>query len=342
MLNKLYANAPVREINQNDKIVIFSDTHIGSGGSKDDFAFNSDFFLDLLKHYYSRDFFFILNGDIEELHKFPLRRILSFRREIYEMFDKFVQRGSMVRLIGNHDYNLYREKEFSARFPFLEACKLNFSGKTIFIFHGHQAGLFFKFMQPISAFVVRYISAPLGLKNYSVAFNSQKRYLLEKKVYEFAREKKILAVIGHTHRPLFESLSKIDSLKFRIEQNCRAHPGATPGQRKKLEEKILKDKKEIQKLIEDKETGSGHLYSRDTVVPCVFNSGCCIDRNGMTAIEIGGGNIELVYWFDRRRTQKYFDFGDYPPVQLGNSDYWRVTLKKEPLDYVFTRVKLLS
>ncbi|MCK4764374.1 MAG: metallophosphoesterase family protein [Candidatus Aminicenantes bacterium] len=342
MLENLYNSAPARKITRKDRIVIFSDTHMGDGGKKDDFVHNGDFFLDLLKHYYSRDFVLILNGDIEELHKFSLPRILSRRQGIYDMFDKFCRRRSMVRIVGNHDYNLYREKEFRLRFPIVEAAKLDFSGNILFIFHGHQAGFIPKFMQPISAFVVRYISYPLGLKNYSVAYNSKKRYRLEEKVYAFAGKKNILAVIGHTHRPLFESLSTIDSIKFRIEKNCRAYPAAAPAQQQELEEKIRKDKQELRKLIDGKETGSGPLYSRDTLVPCVFNSGCCIDRNGLNAIEICDGNIELVYWFDKRRTEKYFNFGDHTPEQLGNSDYWRVTLKKEPLDYVFTRVRLLS
>jgi hypothetical protein len=34
--------------------------------------------------------------------------------------------------------------------------------------------------------------------------------------------------------------------------------------------------------------------------------------------------------------------GEESPKQLGKSDYWRVPLKKESLDYVFTRIKLLS
>jgi hypothetical protein len=191
---------------------------------------------------------------------------------------------------------------------------------------------------------VRYIAHPLGIKNYSVAFNSRKRYYFEKRVYEFAREKKILALIGHTHRPLFESLSRIDSLKFNIERYCRRYPGVRAGERAVMAKQIEKNKKELEKLLQagGNKKYEANLYARIPMVPCMFNSGCCIDKNGFTAIEICDGNIELVYWFDKKRSIKYFDFGEEAPIRLGKSDYWRVSLKKEPLDYVFTRIRLLS
>jgi hypothetical protein len=47
-------------------------------------------------------------------------------------------------------------------------------------------------------------------------------------VYGFSSRRKIVSIIGHIHRPLFESLSKIDTLKYRIEQLCRHYPLASP------------------------------------------------------------------------------------------------------------------
>ena len=153
-----------------------------------------------------------------------------------------------------------------------------------------------------------------------------------------------MALIGHTHRPLFESLSKIDSLKFNIERYCREYPLVKSAEKKSMAKQIERYKTELEKLLQ--EGGSKkceqNLYARIPMVPCMFNSGCCIDENGFTGIEICDGNIELVYWFDKNRSTKYFDFGEEAPVRLGKTDYWRVSLKKEPLDYVFTRVRLLS
>lgn len=344
-LNNLFERTPARDISEKDKIVVFSDLHLGNGKINDDFLENGDFFLHVLKHYYdSREFHLVLNGDIEELHKFSLNDILSKWGIFYGMLDKFQQRQGLIKLEGNHDYNIYREKDFVQKYPVARACNLNYKGNIIFIFHGHQAGWFFRFIQSVIAFIVRYIAHPLGIKNYSVAFNSRKRYFFEKRVYDFARRKKILALIGHTHRPLFESLSKIDSLKFNIERYCREYPMVKSAKRKSIAKQIEKNKIELEKLLQERgnKKYEENLYARIPMVPCLFNSGCGIDQNGFTAIEICEGNIELVYWFDKKRTTKYFDFGEENPIRLGKTDYWRVSLKKEPLDYVFTRVKLLS
>lgn len=344
-LNDLYNKTQIRDLAKENKIVIFSDLHLGNGKSCDDFARNGDFFLYLLKNYYSpRGFHLMLNGDVEELYKFSLKQIRSKWRNIYKALEEFQQQQNLTKLVGNHDYNLYRKRKFLSRFPIMEACKFRYKDNIIFVFHGHQADYFFRFMQSIIVFLIRFVAHPLRIKNYSVAFNSRKRYLVEKRVYDFARSKKILAVIGHTHRPLFESLSKIDSLKFDIEQFCREYPSAQPARQKELEKLIGKYKTELQNLLHKRKRKQyeENIYARIPMAPCMFNSGCCIGENGVTAIEICDGNIELIFWFDKKRTKKYFDFGESKPVQLGNSDYWRVSLEKKTLDDVMTRVRLLS
>lgn len=356
-LNNLYKETPVKDISPGDKIVIFSDLHLGNGGRMDDFAHNGNFFLYILKNYYSpKNYRLILNGDIEELHRFSLKGIFSRWQELYRILEGFHRRDSLFRLLGNHDYRLHAKRHSHAKrnshhhfllnIPLLDALKLRWKGNDILIFHGHQAGRFNGYLHAVITFFVRYFANPLGIGNYSVAFDSQKKYKVEKRVYDFAKERKILALIGHTHRPLFESLSRIDTLKFRIEKMCRKYPLFGLQEQQELEKKIKRFKEELQSLIR-KETSEENiyihtLYGEDPMVPCIFNSGCGIGRNGMTAIEIKKGEIRLVYWFDSTRTGKYFNLNGYRPNQLKTSDYYRVILKKESLDYVFSRVKLLS
>lgn len=343
-LKQLYEGSPVIDITPDDRIVIFSDMHLGNGKYRDDFAHNGDLFLYLLEHhYYPEKYHLMLNGDIEELYKFPMKRILSRWQGIYRMFEKFWQRKALTKLLGNHDYKL-PGKHFPFPVPIIGGCKLKYRSDHLFICHGHHAGRLFRFLEPLANLLIRYIASPLGIKNYSVAFNSRKKYKLEKRIYNFAVQEKILALIGHTHRPLFESLSKVDSLKFEIENLCRHYPKAKPGEKPGLEKRIKKYKEELQALLHARKNkwDSGSLYAEEPVVPCVFNSGCCIGKNGVTAIEISGGNIELVYWFHQKRTRKYFNLNGYDPRQLKDSDYFRVTLKKESLEYIFSRVKLLT
>jgi hypothetical protein len=78
------------------------------------------------------------------------------------------------------------------------------------------------------------------------------------------------------------------------------------------------------------------------LVPCLFNSGCCIGKRGITAIELRDGEIALVHWFDKNLSQKHFDLVDEAPQQLDGSDYYRVVLNQDSLDYIFTRIRLLA
>lgn len=344
-LNQLYDETPVLEISDKDKLVVFSDLHVGNKSGNDDFARNSEFFQRILENYYDpRGYHLVLNGDIEELFRFSLKQIIYRSRSFYKLLEKFHRRGALTKLVGNHDYQLLGSKRFLFDIPVHEAVKLKWKNDHMLLFHGHQAGRFNKFFNSIATFFVRYFANPLGIGNYSVAFDSRKKFKLEKRVYDFAKDKKIIAMIGHTHRPLFESLSRVDNLKFQVERLCRVYPYANARKQKELETKIKRYKKEMQQLIR-KETGkenNNSLYDLDPVVPCIFNSGCGIGKNGITAIEISNGSLRLVYWFDQQRTEKYFNFNGYKPKPLRDSSYWRVPLKKETLDYVFSRIKLLA
>ena len=86
---------------------------------------------------------------------------------------------------------------------------------------------------------LKFVAVPLRIKNYSVAHNKTKKSHVEKMAYDFARSKHIVSIIGHTHRPLFESFSKLDSLKFRIESKLREYQTASPKRKAELEKLIL-------------------------------------------------------------------------------------------------------
>jgi predicted phosphodiesterase len=93
-------------------------------------------------------------------------------------------------------------------------------GDKIFIVHGHQ-------VQPlcdhwlgrgISRFLVRNIWKLLqnvfGFKDpTSPAKNFKTRNKVDKKILNWAKEKNLLVIAGHTHRPMFYSLSKEDRIQ---------------------------------------------------------------------------------------------------------------------------------
>jgi hypothetical protein len=74
----------------------------------------------------------------------------------------------------------------------------------------------------------------------------------------------------------------------------------------------------------------------------MFNSGCVLGKRGITALEIDSGHLSLVHWFDENRGQKYLRYGNYSTSRLEGTDYYRVTIKRDSLDYIIARVKLLA
>lgn len=333
-------------VSEKSKIVIFSDLHLGNGGKRDDFLHNGEMVQKILKdYYYSKEYALILNGDTDELLRFSQQAVQKRWNGIYDIFRFFHKRNSLFKIFGNHDFELHdhTQKTNGSDLPIYEAVTLKHKSGDLLVFHGHQAGRFCgDMLNRLVAFILKFLATPLGIKNFSVAHDSKKKYIIEKRVYDFARGRKIIAVIGHTHRPLFESLSKVDNLKFKIETDCRQYPKSSANMKKKLERRIKKYKKELMELIQKREGDRGSLYQSDPLVPCIFNSGCAVGKSGVTSIEICDNKIQLVYWFDDQKSQKYFDFNGYVPERLGDTHYYRVVLNEEPLDYIFTRIKLLA
>jgi len=163
--------------------------------------------------------------------------------------------------------------------------------------------LYFEKYNQLSGFMLRYLAYPLGIKNRSPAYDSKKRFRIEKIVYEFSNRNKLISIIGHTHRPLFESLSKLDYLKYQIEVLCREYPTAKKREKKGISEKIDFYLEELD-AIHSKERNdilAYNIYNTDIIIPSLFNSGCTIGKRGITSIEIMNNQILLVHWFDKKR-----------------------------------------
>lgn len=341
-LTRLYHETPPFPMRKGDKYVIFSDLHMGDGSKLDDFQHNSNLFEAVLRdHYLGQGFGLILNGDIEELERF---RIASIRRRwghIYSLFSSFQRETALFRLIGNHDLELLLDDGAA---DYHEALRLRYGSDDIFIFHGHQTKKAYRHPNPWVRLSLRYLANPIGVRNFSVAHDSLKQFKTERRVYRFATETGVMTIIGHTHRPLFESMSKVDSIKFRVEQLCRAYPAADSGTKSDIETIVQEYRSELEGLRrrERRVASTSSLYGANLVTPCMFNSGCVIGKRGMTCLEIEEGEIALVHWFDRRTSQKYLRHEKERTIQLGSTDYYRYEIKRDSLDYIFTRIKLLT
>ncbi|MCC5931985.1 MAG: hypothetical protein JJU28_22260 [Cyclobacteriaceae bacterium] len=348
-LDELYTKAHMIPANDSDKYVVFSDLHMGNGTSKDDFKQNSVIFSTALRSYYKkRGFRLILNGDVEELQRFSYDKIYESWKEVYSIFDEFYAEGKLFKTIGNHDLNWFTNGSPNLRYPLHDALVLQYKFGDVFIFHGHQVGKKYQRHNRLVGYTLKYLANPLRIKNYSVSHDSRKQYQIERRVYHYSVFRKRMSIIGHTHRPLFESLSKAERIINQIDFLCREYAKSDTlvgGQR--LVKTIDSHKKELQKILKKgrnkvEELRSSLLYNTPLHIPCLFNSGCVIGKRGMTCLEIEDGNISLIHWFDKDISTKYLNKKGYEPEELDQTGYYRMVLNRETLSYIFTRIHLLT
>ncbi len=342
-LVQLFERTPSVSLAPEDRWVIFSDLHLGNGGRNDDFKANAGLFTTVLRDYYlAGRSGLILNGDIEELQRFSIESIKRHWDEVYRLFAEFDRAGALYRLVGNHDLLLAWDP--ATAHLVREALRFRYQDDEIFIFHGHQTKKAYAKPNLWIYLTLRYLANPLRIQNVSVSQDSTKQFRTEQRVYRFASKQKLLTIIGHTHRPLFESMSKLDTIKFRVEHLCRAYVEASAAGKEQIEASILEYRSELERLSRRKNSSAtiSSLYNADLVVPCMFNSGAVVGKHGITCLELGDGDITLVHWFDRGRSQKYLSHDNYQARQLADTNYYRVEIKRDSLDYIFTRINLLS
>ena len=159
---------------------------------------------------------------------------------------------------------------------------------TIFLTHGHQGdassdGNWF------SKFFVANIWAPLQsylrINPNTPAYDEDVKTLHNLIMYEWsAKYKQLVLITGHTHQPVFESLTHPERLYRDLGNAIKEND---KEEVKKIEEEIKRRGREY------KTTPAQYL----TVKPSYFNSGCCCFRDGdITGIEITYEKIMLIKW----------------------------------------------
>jgi predicted phosphodiesterase len=159
---------------------------------------------------------------------------------------------------------------------------------TIFLTHGHQGdassdGNWF------SKFFVSRIWGPLQaylrINPNTPAYDEQKKTEHNRIMYEWsAGQKNLILVTGHTHQPVFGSLTHLERLYKKL---LMARQNGNADQIREAEAEVRKMERQFKSVAVD------YLQMK----PTYFNSGCCCYRDGdITGIEIGNGKISLVKW----------------------------------------------
>jgi len=292
------------------KFIIFSDQHKGGRNGADDFKGAEQNYLAALAYYCSNDFFFINLGDSEELWENSIWKVKKKNRATFEAEKKFLTNNKQVKIFGNHDLywdtspwaywhlkNMFGEKvkvyegvrlETTINKPQAGAESFSSSPLTIFLTHGHQGdaqsdGNWF------SKFFVAYIWAPLQsllkINPNTPAYNAERKTLHNTIMYEWsAGQQNLLLVTGHTHQPVFASLTHLERLYKQLQQ---AQHHGDEVEIKRVQEDILKRESDFTSVSVD--------YMN--MKPSYFNTGCCCFSDGdITGIEISDGFIRLIKW----------------------------------------------
>lgn len=343
-LHNLLSKTPRRRVRTGERIVILSDLHMGNGRKGDDFEHNGSLCLDALRHFYlPRGYTLILNGDVEELLRVPRNEIRAAWKAMFDLFAEFRAADRLVWLWGNHEI-LPRPHLSAAEDPTYdgESLLLETEAGPLFIFHGHQAGVANSGRyNGLIGWSLKAFANTLGIGNRTIAHSDERKFKLEKAVHEFSRGRGLVSIIGHTHRPLFESLSKAESQAIRLEKLCRDYTGADEPRRVRIRRAVRLLRDNTLKTMRDKHHPVTRVYG-ELPVPCVFNSGCAVGKRGFTTLEIKNGRIALVFWSFPERSWIPGAYNEYKPSRCFGGGAYRTILRREALDYVFSRIDLLG
>lgn len=283
-----------------EKFIVFSDMHKGAKNGADDFAVCEQAYLTALNYYYKAGFQFIALGDSEELWENSLSAIKKAQQPSFECETKFIPPNAFIKIFGNHDLQWQNDplapfqlKDlYGTEVPVYEGVVLQTSinnrNVTIYCTHGHQGdemsdGNWF------SKFFIANVWAPfqayLRINPNTPAFNDHLKSAHNTMMYEWsAQQQDLVLITGHTHQPVFESLTHIERL---YRQLLFARRQADQSMIETLQTEIVQRKM--------KYTDVPDTYLK--LKPSYFNSGCCcFDNGGITGIEISGGVLRLIQW----------------------------------------------
>ncbi|MDB4924097.1 metallophosphoesterase [Mucilaginibacter sp.] len=284
---------------EKDKFIILSDQHKGARDGADIFAKAAKNYLSALDHYNKQKFFYINLGDSEELWENLFITIKRHNKATFEAERKFLERNALIKIFGNHD--LYWDNDPLAAVSLMQLyqqpvkiyegviLETTFNNKklSIYMTHGHQGDL-----QSdgnwFSKWFVSDIWAPfqsyLRINPNTPANNDQLKTDHNRLMYEWSSKRKDTVLItGHTHQPVFRSLTELEIL---YEKQAQAKQANESAEARELQAKIDKLHLKASRPPDFK----GYL---DTY----FNSGCCcFDDGDITGIEIADSCIRLIKW----------------------------------------------
>ncbi|MBN8687165.1 MAG: metallophosphoesterase [Chitinophagales bacterium] len=284
---------------EKDRFIIFSDQHKGRRNGADDFTGSESNYIKALEHYNNQGYTYINLGDSEELWENSIWQVKKHNKAAFAAERNFLVGNRFIKIFGNHDLfwdndplaawhlkDIYGEKLRVYEGLILQP--VTREGSRLFLTHGHQGdaqsdGNWF------SKFFIANIWAPLQawlrINPNTPAWDTEKKTVHNHLMYEWsAGKEELLLITGHTHQPVFSSLTHLERL-YKNFQEAMAEKSST-------KEEALR--KEI-RIREQDFTAVAVDYMH--MKPSYFNTGCCCFHDGdITGIELAGEEIRLIKW----------------------------------------------
>lgn len=281
-------------------IIIFTDMHKGTRDGSDDFAICEDNYLAALEQYNKLKFYCLNLGDSEELWENMLPSVIKYNKATFDAEAKFIARNAYVKLFGNHDLywgndplapavlkSLY-DAPLKAHAGAVLRAELPGGYIDIFCTHGHQ-GDAQSDGNAFSKWFVSYIWGPLQsfleINTNSPSCNDENKSLHNQFMYQWsAKQRNLVLITGHTHQPVFNSLTHLERLYLDLENATE----------KKDTEAMARINAEIPRRKREYNFVNNSFRN---MKPSYFNAGCCCYGDGnITGLEIAGGYMRLVKW----------------------------------------------
>jgi len=329
------ASCPAERLGPDSRYVVIADLRMGDGGREDELLGAKRALVDVLGGWYlDRGYTLVIAGDAEDLRGFWLKDVLAAWPELYAVFDAFADSGRLRKIVGDRDLALTLIRSYP--YELLHGLRLDGAGGSLLVIHGHQASRPYVERDYLKEYLLQWQCSAIRRRSEErKGGGGEERFRSERRLYRASRSLGLTTIQGHTRRPLFESRTGRESLRFEVERLLRE--GDTRTSRPKLDE-LFETYRRAKRDDRGKRPSGDGYEGRGPVSPCLFSPGALVGkgegrRRDMRMLEVEGGQLHLVRWAAALRPGTF---------ERGNKAYLRRVSRSASVESVVDRVELLA
>jgi len=269
-LTKVFDSSKEIIIDDTSKLIFMSDCHRGDNSWADNFAHNQSLVFTALDYYYNKGFTYIEIGDGDELwENRNFSEIRKAHSHIFWLMRKFHIKNRLYMILGNHD-NVKKDKSYVEKNLYTYYDDRNNTHAPLFVNIQIHEGLILKYKDT---------------KNKIFVVHGHQGDLLNDYLWKLGR-----FLVRYIWKPL--------ELRFGVNDPTSAAKNFK--KKKDTEKRIIEWVKANNQMVI-----AGHTHRPvfpNLNEPLYFNDGSCIHPRCITGIEIENGEIILIKWSIKAKT----------------------------------------